>query len=361
MSDQKWIKSAAITVTVAGALLALYLLFDVLFAVFLPFLIAFSLAAITHPLAERFAIRLGLSRRAVAAVFTLLTLALVFGLVYVLFSRALIELQNFVSYLIGEQGEGGGRVAAFCERIRTFFAGSPAGLSGLFSWLSHFIEDPETLFAEQARAWLLRLSEGIPQLAMRFAGALPAALLFLLVTVIACFYFSVEYDTLTGVLPCFLPSPWRESAPRLAARVRRKVMQYLRAYLVLFFITLAELIFGLLLLRVRYVLLIALLIALLDFLPIFGVGTVLIPWALFSLIAGNVALGVGLAVLYVIITVIRQIIEPRVVGKSLGIHPVLMLISLYAGLKIFGIIGFFVGPCLALIGKALFVGEGLRS
>ena len=146
--------------------------------------------------------------------------------------------------------------------------------------------------------------------------------------------------------------------PRIAAKARLAATQYLRAYCVLFAITLGELVIGFLILRVRYVLLIALLVALLDFLPIFGVGTVLIPWAIISLIAGNTALGVGLAVLYVVITVIRQIIEPRVVGKSLGLHPILMLISLYAGLKLFGVIGVFAGPAVALCAKALLTHEG---
>ncbi len=361
MSDQKWIKSAAVTLTVAGAILALYLLFDVLFAVFLPFLLAFALAACTHPLAERFATRLGVSRRVVAAVFTLLSLALLFGLAYVLFSRALIELQNLVSYLVSEEGEAGSKLSELWGRIERFFTHSPPQLSGLFSWLSHFVEDPKALFAEQTRSWLLRVSEGIPQLALRFARALPSALLFLLVTVIAGFYFSVEYDTLTGTLCRLLPGAWGERLPRFAARARRAAAQYLRAYCLLFLITLGELILGLLLLRVRYVLLVSLLIALLDFLPIFGVGTVLIPWSILSLVTGNTPLGVGLAVLYAIITVIRQIIEPRVVGRSLGLHPILMLISLYAGLKIFGVIGVFVGPCLALTAKALFAREESRA
>ena len=356
MSDQKWIKFAAITVTVSGVLLALYLLFDVLFTVFLPFLLAFALAACTHPLAVRFATRLGLSRRAVAAAFTLLSLGLLFGLAYVLFSRALVELQGFVSYLMSE-GEAGGSLSEFFWRIEAFFAHSPPQLSGLFSWLSHFVEDPETLLADQARNWLLCLSEGIPQLAMRFARALPSALLFLLVTVIACLYFSVEYDALMRALRRLMPTRWRERVPRLAAKARRAATQYLRAYCLLFLITLGELTLGLFLLRVRYVLLMALLIALLDFLPIFGVGTILIPWAIFSLVTGNTALGVGLAVLYAVITVIRQVIEPRLVGKSLGVHPVLMLVALYAGLKIFGLIGVFVGPFIALVAKVLLEGN----
>ena len=82
-------------------------------------------------------------------------------------------------------------------------------------------------------------------------------------------------------------------------------------------------------------------------------GTVLLPWAVFSLVTGSTVLGIGLLVLYAIITIVRQVIEPHIVGKSLGLHPILMLVALYAGLKIFGIIGFFAGPAIALTLKVL--------
>ncbi|MBR7111319.1 MAG: sporulation integral membrane protein YtvI [Clostridia bacterium] len=360
MSEKKWIKTAAVTITVSGIAFALYLFFDFLFAIFLPFVLAFLLAAITHPIAERFAARLKLSKRAVAAAFTLLALALLFSLIYLLFSRALIELQNFISYLMNEGNVSGEKMALLSARIKALFSRSPIEFSGAFSWLSHFIEDPERFFSEQARGWLTRISERIPEVAMRFARALPSALLFLLVTIIACFYFSVEYETITGSIYKVLPYSWGQKIPRIAAKVRVAAAQYLRAYCLLFAITFGELLLGLLFLRVRYVFLLAMLIALLDFLPIFGVGTALIPWALFSLFMGNTAQGIGLVVLYAIITVIRQIIEPHIVGKSLGLHPVLMLISLYAGLKIFGVIGVFAGPALALGVKVLLKREEIQ-
>ncbi len=359
MSEKKWIKSAAVTITVSGVLLALYLFFDFLFAIFLPFLIAFALAAITHPAATRFAARVGLSRRAVAAVFTLLALGLLGALLYLLFSRALLELQNFIAYLT--EGGVAEKLADVRELLRGFLARSPVELSGVFSTLSYFIDDPEAFFAEQAKSWLARISEGIPAFVMRLARAMPAALLFLLVTVIACFYFAVEYETVTASLTRILPQKWQKKLPRLLAKTRAAAGQYLRAYCVLFLITFGELFLGLLALRVNYVFLLATLIALLDFLPIFGVGTALLPWALFSLLTGNTALGVGLVVLYGVITVIRQIIEPHIVGKSLGLHPILMLISLYAGLKIFGVIGVFAGPALALGVKVFLKREEMEA
>jgi len=119
-------------------------------------------------------------------------------------------------------------------------------------------------------------------------------------------------------------------------------------------LTLGELTLGFLLLRVEYPFLLALLAAALDILPVFGVGTVLLPWALFCLLTGGILRGVGILVLYAVITVVRQIAEPHFVGKSIGLHPILMLIAFYVGIRLFGVAGILLGPLCAFVIKAIF-------
>ncbi len=353
MTEKKWIKWGAITVTVAGVLLGAYLFFDFLLGILAPFLIAFLLAAVTHPAAKHFAARTRLPQKAVAVAFTLLALGGAGVLLYLLFSRALLELQNLVYQLSAEGSVLQGKFAALGEWFSTLVSRMPKELSGIFAWLEGYMEDPQAFFAEQLRGMLTRITEGIPALLMRVLGALPAVLLFLLVTLIACFYFSVEYETVLKSVWGVLPQKWQEKMPRICHRARVGAGQYLRAYCLLFLITFGELLLGFAILRVNFVFLLALLVAFLDFLPIFGVGTVLLPWAVFSLVTGSTVLGIGLLILYAIITIVRQVIEPHIVGKSLGLHPILMLVALYAGLRIFGIIGFFAGPAIALTVKVL--------
>lgn len=86
-----------------------------------------------------------------------------------------------------------------------------------------------------------------------------------------------------------------------------------------------------------------------------GVGLVLFPFGIFELCTGQVLRGVGLLLLYAVITVVRQVVEPRWVGKSLGVHPLLLLFGIYAGLRIFGVAGLLVGPLAALLMRALFL------
>ena len=92
----------------------------------------------------------------------------------------------------------------------------------------------------------------------------------------------------------------------------------------------------------------AIVIAIVDVLPILGTGTVLIPWAIFAFVSSDIRLGIGLLVLYGVTLVVRQLVEPKIVGSTLGIHPLLTLASVYIGLELLGFIGIFAGPLVAL-------------
>ena len=126
----------------------------------------------------------------------------------------------------------------------------------------------------------------------------------------------------------------------------------LRSYVLIMFITFVEQAVGLTILGVEYSLLIAMAIAVFDILPVVGSGTIMLPWAVISLVTGDTRRGVGLLVLYVIITVIRQIIEPRIVGEHVGLHPMLTLMCMFVGLRVFGGLGLLGLPilCAVLVG-----------
>ena len=111
---------------------------------------------------------------------------------------------------------------------------------------------------------------------------------------------------------------------------------------------------GFSILGVSYPLLIAIIVALVDILPIFGVGTVLIPWAIIELVfTKNIYMGIGLIIIYIVVTVIRQITEPKVVAGSLGLHPLVTIVSMYVGFKLLGIFGMIAGPMAVLAIKSI--------
>ena len=101
--------------------------------------------------------------------------------------------------------------------------------------------------------------------------------------------------------------------------------------------------------KIEYSLLLAIIIAFIDILPVLGVGTVLIPWGLITLLMKDFRTGTGLLILYGIITILRQFIEPKIIGKSLGLHPLVSLISMYMGFRLFGVFGMITGPLTAMV------------
>ena len=120
-----------------------------------------------------------------------------------------------------------------------------------------------------------------------------------------------------------------------------------KAYLILMAVTFSALSCGLWLLEVPNFFPVALLTSLLDLLPVIGIGFILIPWAVISLFQGNRLLGFGLLLLYLAINLLRSLLEPKLVGKSIGLPPLVTLLSIYAGLQLFGIAGLLM-PCLVL-------------
>ena len=125
--------------------------------------------------------------------------------------------------------------------------------------------------------------------------------------------------------------------------------KYILSYSLIMLITYLTLLGGFLLLGVDHAPIIALFIAALDILPILGVGTVLVPWSIFELVMGNRFLGIGLIILFVVNAIIRQLTEPKIVGKSLNMHPIITLMMIYVGYALFGFLGMIILPIISVI------------
>ena len=130
-------------------------------------------------------------------------------------------------------------------------------------------------------------------------------------------------------------------------------------------ITFFELIIGFAILDVRYGMLIAFICAVLDALPAIGAGWVLTPWGIICLALGDYRIGIGLLILYIITWVVRQLLEPRIVGGQLGMHPLILLVAMYIGMNIFGVIGLLAGPLCAIVLRSFlrlhFSGRSLKE
>ena len=180
-------------------------------------------------------------------------------------------------------------------------------------------------------------------------STLPNILLVSLVTIIACFYFALDLDIVNDKIKEFLPNKIVNILSSFKRRFVSGFKKYLKAYLLIFYITFAELFVGFLILGVNYPFVLAFLISIIDFLPVFGTGVVLLPWGIVLLLMKNYFLGICILLLLIIMTVVRQVIEPKIVGKSLGVHPILSLVTLYVGFQLFGIVGMIFLPIVTII------------
>lgn len=180
-----------------------------------------------------------------------------------------------------------------------------------------------------------------------------------IISIVSCFFMTADYETITGFIKRRLGPQKLASVVTAKKSAISAVGKMVKAYAILMFITFGEMIVGLGILRLvglyksEYLLATAVLVAVVDIVPVLGTGTVLLPWAAFSFLTDKTGLGIGLLVMYIIIYVIRQGIEPKIVAGTLGLPPILTLVSMYIGAKLFGFIGLFALPITLIVVKIL--------
>lgn len=187
---------------------------------------------------------------------------------------------------------------------------------------------------------------------------IPSILISVVIGVIAWILFTKDYKKVAKFIKLQLPDKHKNLLSETKKIFSSTILKMCRAYGLIMFITFCENFLGLTILNLigvmknSYVFVIAICIAVFDILPVAGSGGILIPWSLIALVSGNVGQCVGLLILYAVITVIRQYIEPKIVGDSLGVNPLVTLAGLYFGLKLFGFMGMFIVPICVMTLKA---------
>lgn len=190
---------------------------------------------------------------------------------------------------------------------------------------------------------------GFFNLILKLISSLPSLGTILIVIVLAAFFLSTGWERHNAKLTALLPAPLLRPVSEIWKDLRKALFGYIRAQLVLISVTAVIVIIGLLLLGVSSAFAIGLTIGIVDLIPYLGVGIVILPWALYSYMTGNMALAIGLLVLYGVILITRQVLEPKVLASSIGVDPLAMLIGMFAGLQLMGMLGLILGPVLLVI------------
>lgn len=222
----------------------------------------------------------------------------------------------------------------------------PDGLQAVFTRSVTEVLENGAGLAEKVYTWLFTATAAV-------VGALPDLLLFLLTAVLSSFMLAARLPELRKLWQRKVPAHWRQRCDRVLVHLRATLGGWLRAQVKLMAICALVLTAGFLILRIDYPLLFGLVIALIDALPALGTGLILIPWALVMYLRGNQFLGTGLLLLYGTAALLRTALEPRMLGKQMGLDPLWTLLALYSGYRLLGIGGMILFPIAAIMVRQL--------
>ena len=356
--DTEYRRAANITIIVAGIVALGWLFFKYALGALLPFILAALISAFISPAASKISKKTKIPRKLCVALMLTLVFVGIFTLLYAGVSRLVLELGDLLRRLSENPEIIGQTLDDVIDKL--------TGNGSHFSFLQKIFEsdvlselgiDFDDVVRDAVGGAVSSLTAAFPGMAISLVGEIPSAILFIVVLFIAAYYFASDGGELGGGVRAILPEKWQRRLPLILAKLRKSLAGYVKAYLLLMLLTFFEMLVGLSLLGVEYAFIMAIVISVVDVLPILGTGTVLVPWAVFSFLTSNTPLGVGLLILYAVTLVVRQFAEPKIVGGAIGVHPLATLASVYLGLRFLGFAGIFAGPIVALVLRELVSGK----
>ncbi len=319
--------------------LCIWLLSKLLFGFLMPFVIAFILAfAVQRPsnyLSEKLHIKKGIC----AAVSVVLIYLILITLISVIGWQLTVQIADFIEEIPTEID----KFSALADKWNL-------RLSGVFDLLPEELSDSaRTAFDSAVSNILVKVTNFFSDFITGLAGKLPLYLFSIAVTVLASCYAAKDYDRLVLFVKGFIKKDTAARAVKIKNIIVENVLKILTGYLLLAVIAFFEIMIGLFILKVKYAPIFAALIAIVDFLPVLGSGTILLPWAAVAFLTSNFKLGIGLLILYGAVTVVRYFAEPRIISRQIGINPLFTLLLIFLGLRIGGIGGMILFPIGAIV------------
>ena len=323
-----------------GILAVSYIFFKYLFIFIAPFFFGWLLSLLFHPFVTFLEKKIKLSRW-IGSLLSILLLMGFFSIVVVgvwnkLITEASLFVQNFPDYL---------------TQLKTSFATLQASLpQEIQNYIKH---------SKNITSVLTSLMTNKSGVSIKLLGAIPNGFMITIVALISSYFFTkdkIEIANFTRKLLTGFQSGYQNAQREL----KNSVLAYCKTQLILMIYTFTICLVGLLILQSPYALLLCVLISVIDAIPFFGSGFILWPGAAMHFITGNHFLAIGYLIIYICVNLIRQIMQPKILGTQIGLHPLLTLISMYVGLKAFGVLGMIIGPILAVLMKAFFHARNQR-
>lgn len=332
---------------------SLALTFAVIFVViklslfYTPFLISFVLALLFEPIIRFFMKKLKWTRRASSVVVMVIALAVIIGII----GWGIVTLFNEASNLLSNSGEYYARFEGIIKDItnnENFFEKLPTELV-------KSIQNAQTELVTSVTTGISNLMIAIKDWILR----VPNLIMSIFFTIISLYFMCTDKIYMIDQIEHHLPDLWTKKITKHLRIITKKLGNYIKAEATLILISFVISLIGLTLykvigLNIGFPLLISLGIAFVDALPILGSGSVMIPWAIIEGINGDIKLGIAIIILWIIMMVFRNILEPKLVSKHIGIHPVFTLVAMYTGYKLIGFIGMILGPIILIVLKEIY-------
>jgi sporulation integral membrane protein YtvI len=335
---------------VAAGTLALFFVSKVTY----PFIIGFLIAFMMNPLVNFFQITAKMPR-SLAVLISIVLIILVFaGLITLL----IVEIASGAEYLAKVVPE---HLITLIDYIEHLFAAQLIPLynqlTGMFQSLEagqqdtimDNIQNVGATIGTTAGNFIKNFFEKIPNILSWF----PNAATVLIFSLLGTFFISKDWYKLSAMGTRLLPNRARTSSKTVFDDLKKALFGFVKAQATLVSITTVIILIGLLILRVDYAITIALVTGIVDIIPYLGTGAVFVPWIIYEAIAGEMSTAIGLGVLYIVVLVQRQIMEPKILSSSIGLDPLATLIALFVGFKTIGFLGLIVGPVVLVIFNTL--------
>lgn len=328
--------------TAGSILLVIWLGSRYLLPLIAPFLLGAVLALLAEPVVSMLRRRIGLPRGLASGIGVAMTFCLLALAVFLIGALILRELGVVAGVLpdLGAMAKDG--IASLGSWLQGLTRYAPGSLREYLSRSIGEFFSGGTALLDKAVSYILGLAGGV-------LSHVPDGALSLGTGVVSSFMISVKLPAIRGWLKKRLPQERLQPGLEALGRIRAAIGGWLKAQAKLAGVTWGILTVGFLLIRIPYGILWAFLVALVDTFPVLGTGTVLIPWSLICLLQGDHGRGVGLLGIYALVTLTRSILEPKLVGRHLGLDPLVTLVALYAGYKIWGLAGMILAPMLAVV------------
>ena len=336
-----WKVLASLVFSLTATVLFIYVGIKAIFY-FMPFVIGWILSVIAGPLVTFLEKKLKIMKRLGSAITIILVLALCIGLIYLIISQIWEEIsvliRNFPSmYHDLERG-----LSQIGTQGNTLFERFPEQIQNSWATLMNNLDDT-------ASSLIGRIGEPTIEVAGNVAKRIPSVLIGTIVAFVSAYFFIADKENLGEWVKKVVPKSITSRLLLVGENLKYAMGGYFKAQFKIMGVVFAILLVGFTLMQIRFSILLAIVIAFLDFLPFFGTGTALIPWAIYKFLVGDYKMVAALVILYGVTQLVRQLIQPKLVGDSMGLNPLYTLFLLYLGYRVGSVLGMIFAVPIGLI------------